>query len=336
MELNKLLKRVRDLIEKAEHPIAEGATPEQRDAAIIEQEAARKMADALIMQYAIDEAMLDKSRPAALQSKPGAIEVELTTDHTLDGYVGALAETIARHCNCLIRTYRRYDYAEHVWKAKVYGFESDLRYFEIQYTTLRLHMIGALRPHIDYGLSDEDNAYTLHSAGLNWFEIAKMYGWRGPVKPEPGEPKLMYVNEKTGQRLNWSKSIQQYKRYYQAAVKARGETELRVPPSGGDTFRRSSAQGYVNRIAQRLRQIREGRQVGTALSLRVDLLSQFFKEDNPELFVVNTEPVAVKAGRARKVTYAPFSQSAYEAGTKHANGANLNPAAPSNPSKEIS
>lgn len=325
MDLNDVLRKVRALVARAEHP----ETPEA------EAKAASEMADALMLKYAIDEATIDKGRPEAQRSKPSSIDVALTGDNTLIAYMGFLAEQVAKHCNCLIRTYRHYDYTEHTWMARVYGFESDLRWFEIMYTTLRLHMVGALRPKIDPALSMGENAYNLHHAGQNWQEIAHLAGWRGPVTSRPGEASCMYEHEATGERRSYAQAVLQYKKAYQAEVRKRGEEGVRIPPAGGETFRRSSAEGYARRIEQRLREMREHRQIGSALALRVDLVSQFFRDDNPDLFNVVVVNTSGKKQRAVKYTPRPFSQSAYDVGRRHANGANLNPAASHNPPKEV-
>lgn len=331
MELNKVLERVRQLIAKAEHTIAEGATPAEREAALKEQENARRMADDLMMKYAIEEASLDKNRPAANRSKPGKIEIGVTGEFDLAGHVATLASDIARHCNCRIRHYTRW--ADGEWKSNVYGYESDIRYFEILYTTIRLHMLGALRPKPDPVLSLEDNTYRLHNAGLNWYEIAQVYGWR-ETESLPNEPKLMYRNNNTNERKGWSQAVAQYRRAYQRAIAARGEAPLRIPPAGSRTFRRSSAQGYSIRISQRLQKIRDGRNVGTALALRSDELDKLFRAENPDLFQEFEEPA--KKVRMRKYVPPPFSEAAYEVGVNHANTANLDPAAEPDKTRAIS
>jgi Protein of unknown function (DUF2786) len=323
MELNRVLELVRKLVAKAE-------STDSPD----EARALSEQADNLMIKYAIDEAALDASRPPEARAKPAVIEIELTGYSGLLGWVAALAASIARHCGCRVRQYNRYH--DGAWRSKVYGYESDLRYFEIMYTTLRLHMIGALRPRPDSALSLEDNVFSLHSAGLNWFDIAKLYGWY-QVMPLPGEPRNVYINRNSGDRVGWSKSIGQYKRAYARACEARGVPKLHVPPSGGDTFRRSAAQGYVSRLDQRLREIRGQRVNMNALALRVSDLDEFFRAENPDLF---EEPkpsaeVVKSKGRPRKDRPLPFSESAYGVGVGHANTASLDPAPQSSKTKAI-
>ena len=331
MELDQALKRVQQLINKAEAPIHE-TDPVRRAALETEQNAAREMADALMLKYAIEEAQLDKSRPEAARMKPGKILVSLTGYDDLLGYVAQLAQDVGKYCRCQVRSYKDYDYTENCWMAAVYGFESDLHYFEIMYTTLRLHMIGALNPKPDPSESIEENAYRLHNAGLNWFDIAKLHGWV-EITPK-GARTPRYRNSKTGEETGWKECIGIHKAAYQRAIKTRGEQALRVPPSGVATFRRSAAMGYSTRLRGRLRETEAGRDPGTTIILRsrVDDISALFKEDNPELF---TEQHASVNGRKIKYVQAPYSEAGYRAGVRHANTASLNPAAPGNQAKAV-
>src|SRR5487761_145191 len=232
MELNKVLERVRLLIAKAEASIAPGATPAEREATLIEQASARKMADALMLEYAIDEIQAQRANPASLHSKPGMIVIAVSSNTDLLGWVAQLSHDVAQHCRCRVRHYANYSREFHQWESKVYGFESDLRYFEILYTTLRLHMLGALDPKPDPTKSIEENSYILHNAGLNWYDIAQAYGWLETPTLEPDDPikqihpnghTNMYKNKETGERLPWSKAVGVYQKAYQRAIEQRNE-----------------------------------------------------------------------------------------------------------------
>lgn len=342
MELNQVLKRVRQFVAKAEAPIAEGATEAERKAAIIEQNSARKMADKLMEEYAVTEAQAESTRPAAEHQRPSKIEVALAAQSEVSGYVVHMAGMIATHCRCLIRNYTRYDHVEHIWMATAYGFESDLRYFEIMYTTLRLHMIGAILPKPDPAKTIEDNAYILHNAGLNWIGIAEEYGWYQVARKEGDTSKAMYENKQfPGERRTFARAVAIHETAYKRACAARNEPTMRIPPGGAHTFRLSSAQGYIDRLAARLREVREGRLEGTDIILRsrVDDLNLFFREDNPDLFQpVETSSTPTKAVKIKAVKYKPvkFNANGYRAGVDHANTASLNPAASANTKKGIS
>lgn len=321
MELEDVMRKIQRMIAYAER---DDTPPE-------EAEVAQRKADKLMQEYNLEQIEMDKLRPAAERSKPGSDEVALTGDGSLVGYMAILARDVGTHCSCRIWNYSRIDHVERTYMSRAYGFEGNRRYFRVLYTTLRLHMVGALRPTPDPNKSVEDNAYDMHNAGLNWFDIAKLYGWE-QVKPEPGEPANMYVNKRTHERANWPTAIGIHKAAYGRAIAARGETWLRVPPAGVNTFRVNAADAYVTRINQRLSEIRSHNPIGSALALRIDEVDALFNQDTAHL----RSNVTTKAsGRAPKIKRIPFSQTAYEAGVRHANSANLNPAASNAPKKEL-
>lgn len=339
MELNKVLERVSKLVAKAEDP---SVTPE-------EAKSYRDMADSLMLKYAIEEAQLDASRPAPSRAKPGTLVVPLTVDHDLLGYVGVLADATAKACRCMIRKYTSWVTGEG-WQATVYGYESDLRYFEVMYTTLRLHMIGALRPSVDPNESLDENCYRLHNAGLNWLEIAGLYGWKKDSF-QVGDKNEMWYNTRTQERKsNWQVGGM-HKRACQRAGKARGEAGHMVIAAGaGATFRRSAAEGYAYRLRRRLRDLESGRisEPGSELVLadRSSDLMAFFKDQNADLFMEYEPPEPCKACEKAKSGHCrahprgswkevPFSDAGYSAGVRHANTAALNPEATSRKTQAI-
>jgi hypothetical protein len=348
MELSSVLARVRKLVAAAEAPIADTATPEERAATLREQESARQMADALMLKYAIDEIGEDETRPATARSRPSVIEVQLTGYSEMMGYVQRLASLVAKHTRCQVRSYTSWNSEDSTWMAKVYGYESDLHYFEILYTTLRLHMIGALRPKVDPAKSLEDNAYALHNAGLNWTEIMTKYGWCEWGKDDKGTQQ--YRNRETGETLSYWTVAGRYKAAYNRAVKARGERPVKIPAGAGESFRLSAAQGYIGRLRNRLLEIERKRETGAELVLRgrESDLAAFFREMNPDLFEERKAPEQCekcarsksgycrehpKGARGRTVS---FSDAGYRQGVAHANTASLSPEAGASTTRAIS
>jgi len=328
-DLTGLLAKVRALINQAEHP----------NTAPVEAEAFRAKADEMMTKYAIEDAMLADAMPAELRSRPGKTEVALA-GIDLTGWVTAMANMVARHCRCMLRVYTRYSSAEQTWYATAYGFESDLRYFEILYTTLRLHMIGALRPSIDPEKSLDDNVYALHNAGLNWLEIAELYGWRKSYRQEGETQDIMYEHRTTHERRsNWQLGSL-HKRAYYRAIKARGEAPVKFAAGAGQTFRNSAAQGYTTRIRQRLLDLeskRTGNGAALVLANRAGDLKDFFRQENPDLFQQSERSECeackkAKSGHCRRhprgrYSPLPFNSEAYQSGMRHANTASLNPEA---------
>jgi hypothetical protein len=331
-KLDSILRKVRAAIALAE---AEGTPPH-------EAAQAQAMADALMLKYSVDQTMADKAALPQHKTKPIVITVQLGPDSDVIGYIAWLAQDIAAHCRCKVRPYS--SWTDGGWNAKVYGFESDVRYFELLYTTLRLHMIGVLIPKVETHKSLEDNAYRLHTAGYNWLEIAEMYGWRkgnsfyyggrqyDGSRP-PADMKVPYYNSK--ENPCWQPATQvgsRIKRAYQREATHRGEAHKKLAANGTAAYRKSAANGYVARLTGRLREVARGRDTGSALILRsrIDDLDALFRKDNPDMFPSEEEKAAEEAANAgkkgRRVTVraAPVNMEAYSMGAAYANTADLN------------
>ena len=331
VNLDTVLSKVRKLVERAEH---ESTDPNEADAC-------RRMADALMLKYAIDEMMLDKSRPADQRQRPGILTVYTGPYNEASGHVGWLLEKLAAHCRCQVRMYFSYTSRDEGWQCKVYGFESDLRYFEMLFTTVRLHMLGILLPRVDRTASLEDNAYRLHNAGYNWLQIAEMYGWKkyrsgywaeynGTLPPNEIANKTPYWHKDEG----WKSASQvgsNVKRAYHRECARRGETVQIIAANGTKTYRQSAADGYMSTIGSRLYDLRRHQARGTDLILasRVDDIAALFKEDNPDLFeekVVSVDDVTPAKKGGRKVrAYKPrrVNEDAWQRGSAHAQTADL-------------
>lgn len=308
MELSSVLRKVRALVE-----IAERDTTPPHEAAL-----ARKTADDLMAKYAIEEwqamAKAPKSvKPTRIKVDIGKHESEFLTE------TATLCNIIANFCNCSSVWMMGSGWGQRDEYCYVYGYESDLRYFELLFTTLYLHMVGAIFPSPDVTKTTGENAYAMRNAGLNWIEIAKAYGWREVPRRE-GEPKNVYVNDSrpgmADQRVGWSLAVGQYERAYRKVIKAKGEKIVRIPPNGARTYRINAAQGYLSRISQRLRMIKSQRGTGTEIMLRD-------KSQNIAAMIMDEHP-SMQSNSARSVTY---NEAAYARGTQHANTASLNPEA---------
>jgi hypothetical protein len=307
------------------------------------------MADALMFRFAIKEAQIRTSQPADERIKPVKISVEIGKwNSDMLGWIGSVCEDVANHCRCKVRLWSGHN-DENVWVAKVYGFESDVRYFEILYTTLRHHFLGILMPRMDPQLSLQENAYRLHEAGYNWLDMAGMDGWKkypGQPKSTPGHLVEYYnqdLNPPFGGRTTAGKIGGMYKRAYQAACRERGEAPRVISAGGTRGYRSSAAMGYESRLNQRLAAAREARegQPGEGIVLRsaFEDVEAMYREDNPELFK-KIEPREEDKGtkqRVRKVRYSypKFNEGAYAAGVKYANTADLGTGVGGAPRREL-
>lgn len=275
-------------------------TPEAREALKREAEACRLRADAMMLDYAITQAQISEAAPAEEKMVPAYAEFAAAANGPLLGHADDLMRIVAGHCRCMVRSYTRFDREQGVWMAKVYGYKHDLAYFEILWTTLRLHMIGAFRPVIDPSTSLGENCYRLHNAGFNLLEIVKMYGWVeasvydshivswAETHPEfdlwADRKKWCYYKE-TGEVKDLHHLKVFYSRAYRNECKRRGEDYKPSAAGGSESYREDAAAGYVSVIRQRIRQIEGGRTaVGTALVLSAEALLDYYREQNPGSF----------------------------------------------------
>jgi hypothetical protein len=325
MELSAALKRVRQLIEKAEHPIAPGATAEEREGALREQANARKMADDIMERFAIEEwEALQKSDNR--NQKPDRIKVDIGAgDSAFLAQTAQLVNIIADYCRCSSiwmkgsgwKGYRE----EYCW---VYGYPSDLRYFELLYTTIYLHISGVINPKPDPSLSRGANIRELRNGGLNWNDIAEAYGWR--LQSRNGS-KTTYLNRETEEVATWSKVVGRIKSDYAKEIKARGEKPFTLGRGGAGNanFRFNAVSGYLVRIRQRLLEQQGRRGTGAEIILRdrTQNISAALAEDFPEMSIA-------------KAKTPKFNPDAYARGVRHANTASLSPEATAGTAKGIS
>jgi hypothetical protein len=282
VEINDVLRKVRSLIEKAEHPKTDPT----------EANIYRERADAMMLKYAVDEALLEQAKPVAEQRKPARMMIKICdAKNPASAFLIQLTDVIARYCRCRVILYG-YGYAKDV-KAGIFGYQSDLSFFEIVYTTVFLHLGSALSPKWDSLQSDEDNIVRLHHMGLNWLDIAR-------IKPD-----VLWNGDQSTAGRDGSK----VKRTYIKTQKDRGEEYIAT----GNRIQwiKSFAQGYVMRIATRLDALGNHREAGTALVLAnsEDALEAWLKE-----FLGEVKPVALNTShRTNWEAWHGGDQKAHEA-----------------------
>lgn len=312
MNLDNVLSKVRSLVQRAEHP----STPPD-EAALC-----RAKADEMMLKYAVDQAMLRDSQPQAEQQKPSKIVIDLCdAGIPYESQFTMLVMVICEHTRtqCLFLGAQMDKSALDSWKivygdfkvqAEVYGFESDLKYFEILYTTLLLHMSNGIDPRPDPALSDEENAYNLHNSGLNWGEIARLYypardaqhgGWNG-VKVPSGD---FYPGKV-------------WKRAYDRYLRKNKGTAVSLPPkfteAARTNWRQNFAESYVATLRRRLYMARSGHQAGSEIILRSSMqaINEMIRREHPN---------SAKMADTKRVEY---NAAAYKAGNDHAQSADLN------------
>jgi hypothetical protein len=352
--LDKVLKRVRQLIDRANAPVAEGATEEERAGAEREARQAQEMADALMLKYAIDAAQARESTPAQQRVRPVTLTVPMGRYNEMFWVSQSMANAIARHTRCLVSPKNVWDSNTHEYVMKVYGFQADVKFFEVMFTSLQLHMLGVLLPKVQTEQSLEQNCVRLHHAGYNWLQIAELYGWRkvdmayrsGPA--ELLEIKVPFEHRETGQISPATTVGGIYKRAYYRGIEATGQQPVKVAAGTLESFRLSAAQGYLTELKSRLRQIETGRLAGSGLILKssMDEVRAMYDADHPKVNLDASRALPcpkcekAKSGHCREhprgsYRMVSFSDAGYAAGAAHARSADLNPAAGAGRKAEI-
>jgi hypothetical protein len=314
MELSNVLSKVRGLVNRAEHP----------DTSPDEAAACRAKADEMMLKYAIKEAQLRESQPQADRQKPGKIMIELCdAGIPYEQFFTLLVSVICEHTRTIplfmgaqmdrsaLAAWRRY-YGDLKVQAEVYGFESDLKYFEILYTTLLLHMSNGIDPKPDSSLTDDENVYNLHNSGFNWGEIAQMYFHRGRTPKTGGWDGVKVPAGEYYPGKYWKKCYERHLRHNK-------ESNLVVLPAKFTeaarlNWRQNFAQSYVTTIRKRLWMARSGRQAGSEIILRSSMqaINDLLAAEHP-----NTNQM-------RSPKEVEYNEAAYRAGNDHAQSADLN------------
>lgn len=253
-ELNKVLERVRNLIAKAE------STDSDHEA-----QALRERADSMMLEYAITEAELDATRPAEQRVRPEKLVIDICESASMFArYHITLINLLADHCRCTIIFHNAYGKYGRTQVSAV-GFPSDLRYLELMYTAVYLHMSGEIEPKPDPAKSFGENCYVLHAAGISWRRIVFL------TIPESRDYLADVEVRNAGGRCKTA-----YRRYC-AEI---GEQPVRI--NSPVSYQRNFCEAYVGRIAGRLYQMRQSQSgIGTSLVLRMEDVQKTFEEMFP-------------------------------------------------------
>jgi hypothetical protein len=162
-ETDPILRKIRALLNTAEHP----NTPTE------EADSAMAMAQRLIAKHAIDQAMLDQSRPAADRGQVTSKNIEVPNPHGLAKAMLANAVAVNNHCRLIRRSVRGGND-----QIIVIGFESDLEAFEMAYTSLLLQLTNAARM---CGHTDKNWYKGIPAAKISSIRKAFMMGWTSAV-----------------------------------------------------------------------------------------------------------------------------------------------------------
>lgn len=268
---DRMLEKVRALIAKAE---GTDSAPERE--ALIER------AQALMLKYSIDQAVLDATRPADQRIKPDKLEffTVATGDTPIRDALVDLASATADYFGCKIVYFGLRSKRGAVYATAV-GYPSDLRSFQTLFTALHLDLASQISPKPVANKSFDENVWVLRNAGTKWSDIAKAMNALRDSTPE-----------NSGLRAAWKpipiRSDNQYPipaAAYRRYCKQIGEAPRRTRTPVG--YQRNFATAYVAKVHLRLveqkMKAEDGAGVGTALVLRSDNIDEAFSEMFPKV-----------------------------------------------------
>lgn len=268
-KLDSILRKVQSLLAHADD---QGNSPEA-------QETYRQKAEALMFTYRIEENQLAQEGGAAADGiRPvwrtmwicrGGSEFTSTYRYMM---ASALSHVGAK---AVINYLSNPDDNRQGWYAAIaVGYESDLRYAELLYTSMHLGFAGKMEPRYDASKSDAENAYIMRSAGMEGRRIAAAI-WGDDAKPNRVKARKLFAQ--------WASSI--------------GEDPSVLLGRGNSvsTYRESYAEGFESEMWSRLTRMRQSHgDKDIVLKSRVEAVQEALWEKYP-----NMRPgKAAAAGRA--------------------------------------
>lgn len=226
---SKKLDQIRKLLDKASDP---GASP-------AEAEALRKKADDMMLAYTISEFEVEQRKPKHERERPTRKHIKVCGEnHPLKTQLVELFGVLARHCRCR-EVYSGLLNPKAGSTATVIGFPSDLEYLEMLFTSLQVQMARDLEPKPDPTFTEAENLTLMKEAGMKWERIHNLLY---PDKP---------WERRHGVR---------YTKVYTDYCATTGRHRMRSSPI---QYQRNFAEGFKERVAQRLYEIRQAQKQET-------------------------------------------------------------------------
>jgi hypothetical protein len=181
--LDRMMEKIQQLLTLAER------SKNDNEAAL-----ARSRAEVLMAKYRIEEAELADSHPE-LGITPGEAEWDLctaTTPYTTEYWT--LMWYVAKHCG--VRVTNRWNSDRRAYVVHAVGYESDLRYARMLYTSARTVFASRLEPMYDPELTEAENIYRMRAAGIERWRIAQnLWGSSKTDGPAHGRVARIYKKE---------------------------------------------------------------------------------------------------------------------------------------------
>lgn len=249
-KIEAILRRVEALLAKAEST----NFPE-------EAKSCRAKAEALMYQYRIEEAVLQKASPAGAKPEWSEIVVSSAFSEYRTTYHW-MASSVIAHFECKAAFYNAGDGN---FKMNVCGYASDLAFIDALWQSIRLAFADRMEPKVDPALGDRVNAYRLRKAGIEGRRIAQ----------------LIYGRDDKPLRVK-------VRGFFKDEAIARGEDPEPLLGRGNSVkaYRASYARAFEDELWRRLNYMRQARgeqSQGLVLAGRTDNIAEAFYEKYPTL-----------------------------------------------------
>jgi hypothetical protein len=244
----------------------------------------RTKAEELMVKYRLEQEDTLAVDPGA--ARPIQVDIDLVGNASkYKNHYYSMWYYIAKHCG--IRTHLEWKYTDagYVVRAYAVGYEDDIRYAEMLFTSARLVFTERLEPKVKPELSDQVNAYRLRSAGLERIRVAEML-WGNTDKVFMG-------------RVG---------RLYKAECEERGEpAHLSGRGVTGKAYREQYADSFVTTFTGRLWQAQQSAGAGGGLVLHgreervTEAYYAFYPDRRPkaEVEAATEEPECAKCAKAK-------------------------------------
>lgn len=234
----KIIAKIQALLNQADH----------HNTSKTEAAAFRAKAEKLMQQYRIEESeAIERGEAPSLKPTSKTVRVCRYNSPYRDEYY-TLAFYVARHVGVRHATAAERDDEGDLWYAMtMVGYDSDLKFAEMLYTSIRLAFAANLEPKYNSNESEMLNVYRMRNAGMTRDEIADTMGW-------------VTIDATTGKSpLTPSAAADKASRLYGQACRELGsEPKLLGKGTSMKVYKQLYSESFVNELYYRLAAARSG------------------------------------------------------------------------------
>lgn len=228
-ERTDILRKIRAMLDRADHP---NTPPEEADTA-------RRMADEMMARFTIEAFELEFAKPAGTREKPIVREWQYgDSDDGMSMEEREAFATLFYYLADLCGVKMGY------WgyrTSKVVGYERDLDYLDLLFTSVRMHLSANLQPKPEHGLDWVTNLARLKRAGMKWEDIH--------YRMEKAKLADYPYND-----LPWKRNIGvAFTKKFTDYCAEHGEFRMKESPQ---VWKRSFLEGFVAEVRDRVRQLK--------------------------------------------------------------------------------